>query len=551
MLLSRFWTLLLAILVAIMLCIVMLARDLVNRERQENAASSLYKELDKIEVAFTLHARKRLDILLTATADSDVRTLMAEISRDASKAAKNNQKLMTVLRERNQEMKQYAADMLLAVDSAGTVVVQVGKESTTGFNLKGFPTVDAALRGYVRDDVWRLGREVYLIAARPIIEGNRYVGALIHGMKLSDQFASEMSSNAQIAFFDSSLILALGRSKVEGAIQVQAPQVGRLLTDAVNSEPYKAKGRSELLRISTPEQDYLAVYSRIHGEAAENGVGWAIVSPVPKTIEITSFYEEAGEQDVAALPLYWIVAGLVLVVILGWLWNYLEAERPVSRLLKSVVALETADVKDQLNIYKFSRRVRRLAVAINKLMDLKMKSLVETNASSGRSVDAILGKQEIARLSSASFRFAELSSDDIPPPPPAALSAPPVGARPSTGGHPALGMPPVPGKGIPPTPPAGLRGSSGSHVMPPAPPASAGQELSAAEELAYFKQIHAEFVALKQKLGEPLEQLTYERFEVTLKKNRDALKARYGCKAVKFQVYEKDGKASLKATPVQ
>jgi len=60
-----------------------------------------------------------------------------------------------------------------------------------------------------------------------------------------------------------------------------------------------------------------------------------------------------------------------------------------------------------------------------------------------------------------------------------------------------------------------------------------------------------EFLALKTKLGEPTAQLTFERFEVTLKKNRDALKARYGCKAVKFQVYEKDGKASLKATPIQ
>jgi hypothetical protein len=45
--------------------------------------------------------------------------------------------------------------------------------------------------------------------------------------------------------------------------------------------------------------------------------------------------------------------------------------------------------------------------------------------------------------------------------------------------------------------------------------------------------------------------LTFERFEVTLKKNRDAFKARYGCQAVKFNVYEKDGKASLKAIPMK
>ena len=47
MFLSRFWTLLLAIAVALMLAVVMLARDLVNREREENATASVYKEMDK------------------------------------------------------------------------------------------------------------------------------------------------------------------------------------------------------------------------------------------------------------------------------------------------------------------------------------------------------------------------------------------------------------------------------------------------------------------------------------------------------------------------
>ena len=75
--------------------------------------------------------------------------------------------------------------------------------------------------------------------------------------------------------------------------------------------------------------------------------------------------------------------------------------------------------------------------------------------------------------------------------------------------------------------------------------------MSQADELAYFKKTHSEFVALKQKLGESVDQLTFERFEVTLRKNRDTLMARYGCKSVTFKVYEKDGKASLKATPVK
>ena len=71
------------------------------------------------------------------------------------------------------------------------------------------------------------------------------------------------------------------------------------------------------------------------------------------------------------------------------------------------------------------------------------------------------------------------------------------------------------------------------------------------DEDAYFHEIFEEFLALKKELGESVEQLTFEKFQGTLIKNRDTLKARYGCASVRFQVYEKDSKASLKATPVK
>ena len=105
-------------------------------------------------------------------------------------------------------------------------------------------------------------------------------------------------------------------------------------------------------------------------------------------------------------------------------------------------------------------------------------------------------------------------------------------------------VPGAPGSGPPPAPGA-----------PGGPPAAAAAEapkpLSPEEEQRYFRQIYQEFVELKQQLGEPVDQLAFERFEVTLKKNRDTLMARYGCTRVRFQVYEKDGRASLKATPVK
>ena len=64
-------------------------------------------------------------------------------------------------------------------------------------------------------------------------------------------------------------------------------------------------------------------------------------------------------------------------------------------------------------------------------------------------------------------------------------------------------------------------------------------------------QVFDEFVQLKRACGEPTETMTYEKFVVKLRDNRQTLISKYGCRSVKFQVYVKDGKAALKATPVR
>ncbi len=70
------------------------------------------------------------------------------------------------------------------------------------------------------------------------------------------------------------------------------------------------------------------------------------------------------------------------------------------------------------------------------------------------------------------------------------------------------------------------------------------------EEL-YFRQVYEDFIELKRKCGENTDSLTFEKFAAKLGQNRDQLIAKYACKAVRFQVYVKDGKAALKATPVK
>jgi hypothetical protein len=67
----------------------------------------------------------------------------------------------------------------------------------------------------------------------------------------------------------------------------------------------------------------------------------------------------------------------------------------------------------------------------------------------------------------------------------------------------------------------------------------------------HFHEVFREFVAQRERCGESADGLTFERFAVKLRKNRDQLMSKYGCRTVRFQVYVKDGKAALKATPVK
>lgn len=74
---------------------------------------------------------------------------------------------------------------------------------------------------------------------------------------------------------------------------------------------------------------------------------------------------------------------------------------------------------------------------------------------------------------------------------------------------------------------------------------------SANAESAEWLSVYEDFIRTKKQCSEATEGLTFEKFSHTLKKNRDALMQRHACRRVRFSVYVKEGRASLKATPVK
>src|SRR2546422_1061458 len=79
--------------------------------------------------------------------------------------------------------------------------------------------------------------------------------------------------------------------------------------------------------------------------------------------------------------------------------------------------------------------------------------------------------------------------------------------------------------------------------------------LPAAEESdpdeEHWRETFDRFRELKAQLGEPADRISFERFAAKLKKNRADLVAKHNCKGVRFSVYEKDGKAAIRASAIR
>ncbi|HUU02624.1 MAG TPA: MXAN_5187 C-terminal domain-containing protein [Myxococcota bacterium] len=100
-----------------------------------------------------------------------------------------------------------------------------------------------------------------------------------------------------------------------------------------------------------------------------------------------------------------------------------------------------------------------------------------------------------------------------------------------------------------------LESAAASIPPPPSPPSilprpPVSQRPAPAAD-AHFKDVFDQFVVTKKQCGEPTTGLTYDRFSEKLRKNTNDLKTRYKCRSVKFQVYVKNGKAALRATPIK
>lgn len=616
MILSRLWYVLLGLAVAVALYVVFVAVGQYDRQNLRALKEGLASDSQTVEWALKIDARRRLDALLAGSVDPTLQQALvgANSSKDGKVPDKSRTDAKKALGAVNDGIPaDFRPDSIFAVDRDGRVIGEVGYDAVAGndeFELGGYPAVNDALHGWVRDDVWLLGSRMYVVVARPVEYDvtQRPAGAIVGLKEISKRFASDLAKRTRtnIAFFASGQ-RASGGVGVEGFDEENLDAVGNDLK-SVDDKAYGDSGRSDPRMLSN---ELGAMYARLSGDASTLGGGFAVARVRRPLGGPLGFLNTADDKDKANVPWPLLVGVALLAVVFGILFTVLEHTLPLRELLKQAELLKSGAM-DGLQVAKFRGSYRLAAQGLN----LGMERSIEKAGGVTRKpadLESILGPTPAQpSMSAFSFPMADGgSSPAIPPVPASSPGLPPTHQAPSS---PMLAPPrpsplgppgpprPAAGAALPPLAPLGPVGpppgmgnfanlgppkpvgpplgrlQGPSPKPPPAappPPAPSGfgndddedatmvgavpAEVmaqatganAAAPEPAEWLSVYDDFIRVKKQCGEPTEGLSFEKFAQTLKKNRDALIERHRCKRVKFTVYTKDGRASLKATPVK
>jgi hypothetical protein len=594
MLLSRFWYLFLAVTAAAAVGAALLAQGIINRQSDLQVGDQLRRDRLELEAVLRLEARSRLDRVAFITVDGKIGEILktAKSVSDPDKLWNINGQLKAILRghidriaealpgtgplaERREKV---APAIVFAVDSGGRIIAQLGplEMNKPGTGLGTFPLVRRAIQGYLRDDIWLYDRRVYRMAARPVIYEGEYVGAIVHGYRYDRAFAQTLSENlgdVTIAFFYGTDLLASysppAQTNAASEADLSAP-----LRDVIADAKFAKGERTNPIAL---KESGLAVYSLVNGSASAANVGYAIARPRKLLASPQALFENASSQDVRGLPFASLIGGAIALTALGLLFIFLERDMPLRRFVRKLTEI-AHDERDRLIITQWRGIGRQIADHINQAIEKQVQKAAQIAPGARKKVnlDEILGpapgEQDgffaFAKGQSANAidtlggdTFPEPPPPDIPPPPPKPGSSVQAGSAPKPPPPRQRGkaVPPPPSAGFSPPPSASVGGRAAPPVADQAVPIATATIRDTVDESAseafdedqHFRQVYEQYIKTRKECGESVDGIEFEKFLVTVRKNRDQIIAKHNAKAARFTVYVKEGKAALKATPIK
>lgn len=562
MLLSRFWYLFLGLCAAGAAGAAMLGQGIINNRSDKQLQDRLHVDRQMAREVIRHEARTRIDRLAFAGVDTELGSLLRK-----ARGVDDDRKLGEIAAETKKRLHAQVSDILaaaegvsqaqrdalkpdiaFALDADGRIIAQLGPMSANppGSSLATYPLVERAIRGYLRDDLWLYDRRVYRMAARPVVSGGQYVGAILHGYRLTPQFAAELSTvlgGAAVGFFHGTNVFALET----GDTSTSQGELAAAIPGVLDDDDFKAQGRLDDVELQGGGR---ASFELMAGSAALAQVGFVVARPRTQLATPMALFESASKQDVEALPWPLLAGAAVIAAALGLLFMFLERDKPFKTLREKTAAVAAGEL-DQLIVTEWRGAYRALAMAINDAIEKEVHRAIEKGPRGKKkaNLDELLGPAESAP--DGFFGFASGGqSPSVPEPAPVAAPAPP--GPPAAPSAAAPAPPPVAPPRAAPAPPPGPAASPPPPAPAPAAPAPDAPAADAAgDEDTHFRETYEQYVATRKECGEATESLTFEKFSVTLRKTRDQILGKHGGKSVRFTVYVKAGKAALKASPVK
>jgi hypothetical protein len=550
---SRLWLVLLSIVAALATAAALLAPRPLADELDQETTRRLERAQQATAWFLRVNARQWMDTVAHDATDAVLVNGLQEATKGPADLAMVHKTVQERLRAFAEKAK---VDVVMATDGKGRVIARAGlDEGVYKDFVEGLPLVSDALRGLRGDDTWSLDGKLYRVAASPVIAPGKYVGCLVMGQEVGAALAQSLASmmGVEVAFLlRGRLIAASTQLPVAQQLPLSANEQAALM---------QKEGRSPALSLGDGEGRHLAVLAPFSGEAAAHGAIYALLAARPPTESVTGLMARLLATDPQTLPwsaLAPVGGGLVLALLLAFLLLRLEATGPLKRLVRDSQALargELPRIQDALYPGTLGQIARAVNTTLDRLGSRPASPLPAPTRRGPAQPGGLFDEQP----------GASATQDDKDTPLPK-----PLPARPMEDSQPQpFPLPPpvkkerkVTVRGIgPETRPAPSLGElkyddseqtevTGNSYDSMLAEADSGAPARVADPLeAELRAVFHEFLQTKHTCGEPTATLTYEKFSDKLRTQRAQLIAKYSCQTVRFQVYIKDGRAALKATP--
>ena len=317
----------------------------------------------------------------------------------------------------------------------------------------------------------------------------------------------------------------------------------------------------------------LVVAAPFAGEAAEQRAYYVLLTKKSPESNPWALLSSTSSDDLkwGKFPWLQLGGGLLAIVFIGLYLQRIEVENPLRRLRSELHSLARQEVQ-KIDDRRYDGKLGGIARDINATIEYYTHAPLPKSETAKKDISAILdAKAGAGDGRSFDVSHAALSKS---PPLPAAMAASLFGTPRSApglaGGPPPVPMAPPPAPLAAPAPAAPYAVAVAPTPPVPAPsflpiPVSASARPLAVPpseaitpvvgsqdpDEAHFNQVFEEYRAVRQNCGESLAGLSLEKFVAKLRSNRDQLVAKYQCRTAHFSVYEKDGKAAIRALPVR